>query len=408
MTPAGASDAHPAPPGVDGPILARYRQLTAAGTLTVDAAQAAVAGRLDRLTDDLRQHAEAAQVSPLARLFGRRKRPAPVRGLYIWGGVGRGKTMLMDLFFAAAAQPAKRRQHFHAFMADMHDAVARARRAMAAGDGRDPIEIVATQLAAEFRLLCFDEFSVTDIADAMLLGRLFTRLFDFGVVLVATSNIPPDQLYEGGLNRQSFLPFVALLKERCRVAHLGDGLDYRLEKLGSDDVYLSPLGPAASAAFERLWQALSGGKAAPRTLVNKSRRIEVPRAAGRLARFSFDELCARPLGAADYHLLARAFDTLFVADVPRLGLERRNEAKRFINLVDTLYDEGVKLVLSADGEPDTLYAAPSGNERFEFARTASRLVEMRSAAWRQQPRRGAGERPPLASARPERPPTEAT
>lgn len=351
-----------------------------AGRLTADAAQRQAALAFDRL---LRRFAAPP---PRRRLLGVIPvGPAPaVRGLYLWGGVGRGKTLLMDRFHAAAPVKRKRRQHFHAFMADMHEAIAAARRAMAAGDARDPVEIVALTLAGEVQLLCFDEFSVTDIADAMLLGRLFSRLFDLGLTLVATSNIAPDRLYWNGLNRQSFLPFVGLLKDRCEVAHLKDGADHRLEGLSAADVYLSPLGPDTEAAAEHLWAGLSAGGEEARDLRVKGRLVRVPRAAGRRARFTFAELCDQPLGATDYRAIARHFDLLMVTGVPRLAAGERNRAKRFITLIDVLYDAGRALVLTADGEPADLYRATEGNEALEFARTASRLIEMRSEAWLHQ------------------------
>lgn len=349
----------------------------AAGRLMVDAAQRQVAASFDRLLKRL-------TLPPLRRrLLGLIPvGPAPaVRGLYLWGGVGRGKTLLMDRFYAAAPVGKKRRQHFHAFMADMHDAIAVARRAMAAGDARDPVEIVARQLADEVRLLCFDEFSVTDIADAMLLGRLFARLFDLGLTLVATSNVAPDHLYWNGLNRANFLPFVSLLKERCEVVHLKDGADHRLEGLSSADIYLSPLGLAADAAAERLWATLSAGGEEACDLRVKGRLVHVARAAGRRARFTFEELCDQPLGAVDYRAIARHFDFLMVTGVPRMAAGERNRAKRFITLIDVLYDARRALMLTADGEPVDLYRATEGNEAFEFARTASRLVEMRTEGW---------------------------
>lgn len=349
----------------------------AAGRLTADVAQRQAALAFDRL---LRRFAAPP---PRRRLLGVIPvGPAPaVRGLYLWGGVGRGKTLLMDRFHAAAPVKRKRRQHFHAFMADMHEAIAAARRAMAAGDARDPVEIVALTLAGEVQLLCFDEFSVTDIADAMLLGRLFSRLFDLGLTLVATSNIAPDRLYWNGLNRQSFLPFVGLLKDRCEIIHLKDGADHRLEGLSAADVYLSPLGPDTEAAAEHLWAGLSAGGEEARDLRVKGRLVHVPRAAGRRARFTFAELCDQPLGAADYRAIARHFDLLMVTGIPRLAAGERNRAKRFITLIDVLYDAGRALVLTADGEPADLYRATEGNEALEFARTASRLIEMRSEAW---------------------------
>lgn len=349
----------------------------AAGRLTADAAQRQAAVAFDRLLKRL------AAPRPRRRLLGLipvGAAPA-ARGLYLWGGVGRGKTLLMDRFYAAAPIEKKRRQHFHAFMADMHEAIAAARRAMAAGDPRDPVEIVARSLADEIRLLCFDEFSVTDIADAMLLGRLFGRLFDLGLTLVATSNVAPDRLYWNGLNRASFLPFVGLLKESCEILHLKDGADHRLEGLTAAEVYLSPLGPATDAVAERLWASLSGEGEEGCDLRVKGRTVHVARAAGRRARFTFAELCDQPLGAADYRAIARHFDLVMVTGVPRLAAGERNRAKRFITLIDVLYDAGRGLVLTADGEPAELYDATEGNEAFEFARTASRLIEMRTEAW---------------------------
>ena len=349
----------------------------AAGRLTPDTAQRQAAVAFDRL---LKRQVAPSSRRRLLGLIPVGTTPA-VRGLYLWGGVGRGKTLLMDRFHAAVPVEKKRRQHFHAFMADMHEAIAAARRAMAAGDPRDPVEIVARRLADEVRLLCFDEFSVTDIADAMLLGRLFGRLFELGLTLVATSNVAPDRLYWDGLNRASLLPFVGLLKERCEIIHLKDGADHRLEGLSAADVYLAPLGPVTDAAAEHLWAALSAGGEEACDLRVKGRLVHVARAAGRRARFTFQELCDQPLGATDYRAIARHFDLLMVTGVPRLVDGERNRAKRFITLVDVLYDSGRGLVLIADGEPADLYRATEGNEAFEFARTASRLIEMRTEAW---------------------------
>jgi cell division protein ZapE len=394
---------HPHPPapadyGADRPsgpgVVAAYDHMAAAGEIQPDPAQRAVAGALDRLLRDLSEAKLAAKGSALGWLFARKRtaaRPGP-RGLYVWGGVGRGKTMLMDLFFGLAPEERKRRQHFHAFMADVHERVFAARKAMAAGADADPVEIVADSLAGEIRLICFDEFAVTDIADAMILGRLFTKLFDRGVVLVATSNVEPSRLYEDGINRDHFLPFVGLLQQRCEVVHLGSRTDYRLGKLGRGEVYLTPLGRDTDVALERLWLRLTGAeRGARRTLAVLGRTVEVPEACDGIARFSFEDLCSRPLGAADYRAIAEAFDTVFVEHVPALTYERRNEAKRFITLVDTFYDEGVKLVLSAAAEPNRLYVARQGAEAFEFDRTASRLIEMRSDAYLEAPRRS--ERP---------------
>lgn len=367
-----------------------YDHLAATGEITPDPAQRAVAERLDRLELELGEVRLASKQSSLGWLFARKK-PADVpkvRGLYIWGGVGRGKTMLMDLFFERAPVEARRRQHFHVFMADVHARVHEARRQLAAGVDRDPVDIVAEALAREMRLICFDEFSVTDIADAMILGRLFGKLFERGVVLVATSNVEPDRLYDGGINRDHFLPFIRLLKVRTEVVHLGAATDYRMEKLGRAEVYLSPLGKEADLAMDRLWLRLTGAEAgAPRVLTVQGRPVEVPMASDGIARFDFADLCSKPLGASDYRAVADAFHTVFVDRVPTMDYDRRNEAKRFITLIDTFYDTGIKLVMSAAAEPDRLYRAKTGAEIFEFDRTASRLIEMRSDEWIAAPRR---------------------
>ena len=384
------SDYGPDRPSGPG-VVATYDRLAAEGAISPDPAQRTVAEKLDKLVIALSEKRLAAKGSALGWLFGRRK-PADSapRGLYVWGGVGRGKTMLMDLFYDIAPVDRKRRQHFHVFMADVHGRVFEARKALAAGADRDPVDIVADALAGELQLICFDEFSVTDIADAMILGRLFTKLFDRGVVLVATSNVEPDRLYEGGINRDHFLGFIALLKRRCEVVHLGSKTDYRLEKLGRAEVYHAPLGREADVAMDTLWRRLTGAEAgARRSLTVLGRTIDVPCAVEGVARFDFRDLCARPLGAADYQAIAAAFHTVFLDRVPVLDYERRNEAKRFITLVDTLYDEGVKLVLSAAAEPTRLYHARQGAEAFEFDRTASRLIEMRSDDYLAKPRREA-------------------
>ena len=314
----------------------------------------------------------------------------PVIGAYLWGGVGRGKSMLMDMFFVAAPLAAKQRVHFHEFMNAVHDdlaswrAMSRRERKRSGwrvrGAGDDPIAPVAKKIAQDARLLCFDEFQVTQIADAMILSRLFTELFARGVTVVATSNRHPDALYKNGINRQLFTPFIDLLKAHCQVHELASARDFRLEHLVADDIWHSPLGPQADDAMDRAWQRLTLG-AEPQhcVLTIKGRRLEIPREAAGLARMSFAELCARPLGSADYLRLASAFHTLMIDNIPRLGPEKRNEAARFVALIDALYEAKAKLIASAAAGPDGLY--PDGDGAFEFQRTASRLHEMRSEAY---------------------------
>ena len=322
-----------------------------------------------------------ARPSAFARFMG--IRPAePPRGVYVHGAVGRGKTMLMDLFYGAADVPRKRRAHFHAFMADVHGRLHLWRQAHKRGEvaGDDPIAPVAAELASEASLLCFDEFAVRDIADAMILGRLFTALFSEGVVVVATSNVAPDDLYLEGLNRSLFLPFVALLKERLEIVELDARTDYRLEKLARAPVYYTPLGPKTDAALDAAFLALTGiRQGQPAAIALLGRVLEVPQAIDGVARFDFDGLCGRPLGSPDYLEIAERFHTLFVDRIPVLATAQRNEARRFIILIDALYDMRVKLIASAAAEPAALYAGADGAEAFEFARTASRLFEMRSA-----------------------------
>jgi cell division protein ZapE len=363
-------------------VATAYDRLVAAGDVEEDGAQRALVEKFDALNLRLATRRLARKSSSLGWLFGKRDKAATdIRGLYVHGEVGRGKTMLMDLFFANAVSEKKRRAHFNDFMADVHGRVFRVREAIKAGSikGDDPIPIVAREIADETELLCFDEFSVTDIADAMILGRLFTQLFARGVIMVATSNVAPDDLYRGGLNRDHFLPFIGLLKERVEIVRLGARTDYRQEKTRRLKVYLAPLGPDADAAMDEAWARLTDNDpGAPTTLAVLGRDVSVPRAAKGVARFDFADLCARPLGPSDYLAIAHAFDTVLIDHVPIMDAARRNEAKRFITLIDALYDGQVKLVVSAAAEPDGLYVADSGTEAFEFARTASRLTEMRS------------------------------
>ncbi|GBU19840.1 MULTISPECIES: cell division protein ZapE [Methylobacterium] len=376
--------AGPQAAGEAGPVAERYEALVARGAIERDPAQVKLVRALDRLLRDLAQRRRASKSSALGWLFGQRSQgPEAPRGLYIWGSVGRGKTMLMDLFHEAAPEP-KRRVHFHGFLADVHERVHAHRQALKAGTakGDDPIPPVADALAAEARLLCFDEFTVTDIADAMILGRLFGALFSRGVTVVATSNVEPDRLYEGGLNRALFLPFVAELQERVEVLRLDSRTDFRLEKLGGASVWHVPADAAAKAALDTAFRSLTGkARGKPATIRVKGRDVAVPEEAAGVARVPFADLCAKPLGASDYLALVSSIHTLILEDIPVMGEENRNEAKRFITLVDTLYEARVKLLASAAADAPDLYKARDGREAFEFDRTVSRLIEMRSGEY---------------------------
>lgn len=369
---------------VTGTIEARYADRIRRGLIEPDAAQKSVVARLDRLRRELAETRLARKASPLGWLFGGQKTVERPRGLYIWGEVGRGKTMLMDLFFETVDIRRKRRAHFHSFMADVHARIFDWRQKKKAGrvKGEDPIAPVAADLAEEAWLLCFDEFAVTDIADAMILGRLFQALFANGVVVVATSNVAPDNLYRDGLNRALFLPFIAMLGERMEVLKLDSRTDFRLEKLTASEIWLTPDDAAARARLDDMFRALAGvEKGAPETVSVFGRKVVVPEAAHLVARFAYADLCEAALGASDFVEIARAYQTLIVSGVPRLNREKRNEAKRFIVLIDALYDHRVKLVASAAAPPAELYVDGIGTEAFEFRRTVSRLTEMQSAEY---------------------------
>ena len=367
------------------PITAQYAALVAAGEIEEDSAQEAVVAKLARLNERLAMHRLARKSSSLGWLFGQKvDRGQELKGLYIWGEVGRGKTMLMDMFFAACPVQRKRRAHFHQFMLDVQDRLNIYRAKLKSGETlpADPIHMTADDLAEEAWVLCFDEFHVTDIADAMILGRLFTRLFERGVVVVATSNVEPSDLYRDGLNRSLFVPFIALLMERMEVVRLEARTDFRMEKLIGVKVWHVPADAAAERALDEAWRRLTGGrKGLPLDLIVKGHQLKVPRAAMGVARFGFHDLCGLPLGAVDYLRIAREFHTVIIDRVPVMDYAMRNEAKRFIALIDTFYDRAVKLVASAEAEPADIYQADEGFEANEFKRTVSRIAEMGSAEY---------------------------
>jgi cell division protein ZapE len=372
-------------------FIAQYRALIDSGAIEADPAQAEVARAFAALETNLQGYNPRRRSGLLGRLFADKK-TAP-RGLYVHGSVGRGKTMLMDLFFEASRVAHKRRAHFHEFMADIHERMATFRQLIASGETSetDPVRLTAAAVFEEAWLLCFDEFHVTDIADAMILGRLFERLFELGTVVVATSNVAPDDLYKGGLNRALFLPFIAQLKTRMEVARLDARTDFRLEKLAGMRPWYTPVDAAADAAVDKAWRRITGGAPVHSLdLKMKGRILHVPRTVQGVARFSFAQLCSTYLGASDYLRLAHEFHTIVIDHIPVMTHDNRNEAKRFITLIDTLYDNAVKLIASAVADPDHLYRAHDGIEAAEFIRTASRLTEMGSDSYLALPHGGAG------------------
>ena len=360
---------------MSGPVRAAYDELVAAHELKPDPAQQRAVGALDRLASTIE-----ANGGFLSRLFGHdAKGPA---GVYLWGGVGRGKSMLMDLAFAHIGVTPKRRVHFHEFMLETH---ARLKEVRERHEG-DPIEPVAEQIAEEAKLLCFDEMQVTNPADAMILSRLFGKLLEQGVKVVTTSNRPPSDLYQGGLNRELFLPFIGLIERRMLVVPVDGPTDYRLERLTGVEVWHVPNGPEATAALSRAFFQLTDYPVEDRAKVPSEdielgggRKLHVPKSLKGVAVFSFKRLCGEPRGAADYLAVARRYHTVIIVGIPVMGRDMRNEAARFVTLIDALYEHKVKLLAAADAEPEALY--PAGDGSFEFQRTVSRLEEMRSAEY---------------------------
>ncbi len=362
---------------------AHYQSLVSSGAIEPDAAQAQAAEAFADLEARLSSYKPVRKQGLLGRLFAD-KNEAPPRGLYVHGEVGRGKTMLMDMFFQQSQVQHKRRAHFHEFMAEVHERIYGFRQNIARGeiaDG-DVIALTAASIFDQAWLLCFDEFHVTDIADAMILGRLFAKLFELGTVVVATSNVAPEDLYKGGLNRALFLPFIAQISDHMDVLRLDARTDFRLEKLAGVKMWLVPADRDADAALDKAWARMTGNAPCkPRDISIKGRILRVPCSAHGVARFSFADICEKPLAASDYLRLAHDYHTILIDHIPVMDYPERNAAKRFISLIDTLYDNAVKLMASAAADPVSLYLATEGNEANEFKRTSSRLIEMSSESY---------------------------
>ncbi len=364
--------------------LVRYRAAVKAGRVKEDPLQIGILTRLEVLQAELAGYVPVGAEPP--RWLGwlkRDRRSVRPQGVYLHGSVGRGKSMVMDLFFASAPVPKKRRVHFHAFMAEIHNRLHTLRQEHKNGLA-DPLAAVAGEVAAQTWLLCFDEFVVNDIADAMILGRLFQALFDRGLVMVATSNFPPSLLYKDGLHRDRFEPFIALLEQTVDVLSLDGPRDYRRLRRAGEPVYFAPLGLETSKALDAAFLDLTDEKRGqPESVTVNGRHVSVPQAARGVARFSFNDLCVKPLGASDYLAIAQRYHTVLLDHVPLLSPENHNEARRFITLIDALYEAKTKLLMGAAAFPDQLY--PEGRGAFEFQRTASRLIEMQSEEYRLLP-----------------------
>ena len=360
-----------------------YQTLVASGAIEPDEAQAEVADAFAALEQRLANYKPPRRQGLFGRLFAD-KNGGPPHGLYVHGEVGRGKTMLMDLFFQASPVEHKRRAHFHEFMADVHERIYAYRQQIARGEfgNADVIALTAQAIFEDAWLLCFDEFHVTDIADAMILGRLFAKLFELGTVVVATSNVAPEDLYKGGLNRALFLPFIAQIEAHMDVMKLDARADFRLEKLVGVKMWLVPDDGEAVLSLDKAWAKMTGNAPCkPRDILIKGRTLRVPCSSHGVARFSFADLCEAPLAASDYLRLAHDYHTILVDHIPVMDYPERNAAKRFISLIDTLYDNAVKLMASASANPVSLYVATEGTEAHEFKRTSSRLIEMSSASY---------------------------
>ena len=365
-----------------------YERLLENGDIQPDPSQARAVEKLQGLHEALAQYSDQmGKQGWMARLRLGRNKKTPPPGLYLWGGVGRGKSMLMDMFFDVAPVEDRKRVHFHAFMQEVHKRMHSFREAVKAGkapESTDPLVALSRVITDQAWLLCFDEFHVTDIADAMILARLFEALFEAGVVVVATSNRHPKDLYKDGLQRDTFLPFIDMLGEKLDVLELEAGIDYRLDRLKTMEVFLTPVNAETDAKLEQDFHSLSiGGQPRPVTLNVQGREVEIPKVAEGVAMADFGDLCEKPLGAGDYLAIAESFHTLLLRGIPKLGPDKRNEAKRFVTLIDALYESKVNLICSAEAPPEELYT--EGDGAFEFERTVSRLMEMQSEEYMEIP-----------------------